>query len=94
MCIKSCVCLCRPPQSKVMREDAKHNMYVNGAVEVEVKNTEEAFEVLLKGTRNGLYYFYICRKCAVILQLLAATVCYFLTTHVILIDYVHIVRSR
>ncbi|XP_014666565.1 PREDICTED: kinesin-like protein KIF23 [Priapulus caudatus] len=42
----------RPPQSKVMREDANRNMYVSGAVEVEIKSTEEAFEVLLKGQKR------------------------------------------
>ena len=29
---------CRPPQSKLLREDAVHNMYVSGATEVEVKS--------------------------------------------------------
>lgn len=32
-----------------MREDQYHNMYVSGATEVEVKSTEEAFEVLYMG---------------------------------------------
>ncbi len=39
----------RAPSSKVLREDASHNMYVSGCKEVEVKNTEEAYEVLIKG---------------------------------------------
>ncbi|NXX73757.1 KIF23 protein, partial [Urocolius indicus] len=34
-----------PPQSKILREDQNHNMYVTGCTEVEVKSTEEAFEV-------------------------------------------------
>ncbi|NXP96349.1 KIF23 protein, partial [Passerina amoena] len=34
-----------PPQSKILREDQNHNMYVMGCTEVEVKSTEEAFEV-------------------------------------------------
>ena len=41
--------LSRPLQSKIMREDQYHNMYVSGATEVEVKSTEEAFEVLYMG---------------------------------------------
>lgn len=39
----------RPPQSKLLREDQNHNMYVAGCTEVEVKSTEEAFEVFWKG---------------------------------------------
>lgn len=39
----------RPPQSKILREDQNHNMYVAGCTEVEVKSTEEAFEVFWKG---------------------------------------------
>ncbi|NWW76355.1 KIF23 protein, partial [Climacteris rufus] len=34
-----------PPQSKMLREDQNHNMYVMGCTEVEVKSREEAFEV-------------------------------------------------
>ena len=45
----SFVCTCRAPTSKVLREDGSHNMYVSNCVEVEVKSTEEAYEVLLKG---------------------------------------------
>lgn len=43
--------------SKGLREDFERNMYVSGVVEVEVKNTEEAFEVFIKGkitTHNKL----------------------------------------
>ncbi|XP_018608017.1 kinesin-like protein KIF23 isoform X2 [Scleropages formosus] len=39
----------KPPQSKILREDQNHNMYVAGCTEVEVKSTEEAFEVFWKG---------------------------------------------
>lgn len=39
----------RPPQSKILREDQNHNMYVTGCTEVEVKSTEEAFEVFWRG---------------------------------------------
>lgn len=42
----------RPPQSKILREDQNHNMYVAGCTEVEVKSTEEAFEVFWKGEWN------------------------------------------
>ena len=42
--------VCRPPQSKGLREDASHNMYVSGATEVEVQSTAEAYEQLLKGS--------------------------------------------
>ena len=41
----------RPPQSKIMREDHNRNMYVSGVTEVEVKSTEEAFEVLYQGQK-------------------------------------------
>lgn len=43
----------RPPQSRNLREDARHMMYVSGATEVEVKSTEEAFEVLNRGETSG-----------------------------------------
>ena len=43
---------CRPPQSRILREDAAHNMYVSGAAEVEVKSTEEAFELVWLGQRR------------------------------------------
>ena len=42
----------RAPQSKILREDGQHNMYVSGVVEVEVKSTEEAYEVLWKGQKR------------------------------------------
>ncbi len=44
-----CVSHFRPPQSKILREDQNHNMYVAGCTEVEVKSTEEAFEVFWRG---------------------------------------------
>ncbi|XP_023568346.1 kinesin-like protein KIF23 isoform X3 [Octodon degus] len=37
------------PQSKMLREDKNHNMYVAGCTQVEVKSTEEAFEVFWRG---------------------------------------------
>ncbi|XP_078576433.1 kinesin-like protein KIF23 isoform X1 [Branchiostoma floridae x Branchiostoma japonicum] len=40
------------PQSKILREDMNHNMYVYGATEVEVKNPEEACEQLIKGQKR------------------------------------------
>nr|XP_020659347.1 kinesin-like protein KIF23 isoform X1 [Pogona vitticeps] len=39
-------------QSKVLREDQHHNMYVAGCTEVEVKSTEEAFEVFWRGQKK------------------------------------------
>ncbi|XP_062498521.1 kinesin-like protein KIF23 isoform X5 [Pezoporus occidentalis] len=42
----------KPPQSKVLREDQNHNMYVTGCTEVEVKSTEEAFEVFWRGQKK------------------------------------------
>ncbi|XP_034432075.1 kinesin-like protein KIF23 isoform X7 [Hippoglossus hippoglossus] len=42
----------KPPQSKILREDQNHNMYVSGCTEVEVKSTEEAFEVFWKGQKK------------------------------------------
>uniref|UniRef100_A0A674MEZ0 Kinesin-like protein n=1 Tax=Takifugu rubripes TaxID=31033 RepID=A0A674MEZ0_TAKRU len=42
----------KPPQSKILREDQNHNMYVAGCTEVEVKSTEEAFEVFWKGQKK------------------------------------------
>ncbi|KAM3869948.1 kinesin-like protein KIF23 [Diretmus argenteus] len=41
-----------PPQSKLLREDQNHNMYVAGCTEVEVKSTEEAFEVFWRGQKK------------------------------------------
>uniref|UniRef100_A0A0B8RUF7 Kinesin-like protein n=1 Tax=Philothamnus irregularis TaxID=1899461 RepID=A0A0B8RUF7_9SAUR len=40
------------PQSKILREDQYHNMYVAGCTEVEVKSTEEAFEVFWRGQKK------------------------------------------
>ncbi|KAM4593886.1 kinesin-like protein KIF23 isoform 3-T3 [Odontesthes bonariensis] len=42
----------KPPQSKILREDQNHNMYVAGCTEVEVKSTEEAFEIFWKGQKK------------------------------------------
>ncbi|XP_010076769.1 PREDICTED: kinesin-like protein KIF23, partial [Pterocles gutturalis] len=42
----------KPPQSKMLREDQNHNMYVTGCTEVEVKSTEEAFEVFWRGQKK------------------------------------------
>jgi kinesin family member 23 len=39
-------------QSKILREDAHHNMYVHGVTEVEVKSPEEATEILAKGQKR------------------------------------------
>ncbi len=41
---------CRAPTTKVLREDSTNNVYVGGCIEVEVKSTEEAYDVLLQGT--------------------------------------------
>ena len=38
--------------SKMLREDSYRNMYVHGAVEVEVKNPEEALETFYKGQKQ------------------------------------------
>uniref|UniRef100_A0A8K9WMN0 Kinesin-like protein n=1 Tax=Oncorhynchus mykiss TaxID=8022 RepID=A0A8K9WMN0_ONCMY len=38
--------------SKLLREDQNHNMYVAGCTEVEVKSTEEAFEVFWRGQKK------------------------------------------
>ncbi|XP_012520288.1 PREDICTED: kinesin-like protein KIF23 [Propithecus coquereli] len=42
----------KPPQSKLLREDKNHNMYVAGCTEIEVKSTEEAFEVFWRGQKK------------------------------------------
>nr|KAF6485086.1 kinesin family member 23 [Rousettus aegyptiacus] len=42
----------KPPQSKLLREDKNHNMYVAGCTEVEVKSVEEAFEVFWRGQKK------------------------------------------
>lgn len=49
VCFPSFLLSQRPPQSKILREDQNHNMYVTGCTEVEVKSTEEAFEVFWRG---------------------------------------------
>ncbi|NWJ11082.1 KIF23 protein, partial [Crypturellus undulatus] len=41
-----------PPQSKILREGQNHKMYVAGCTEVEVKSTEEAFEVFWRGQKK------------------------------------------
>lgn len=42
----------RAPQTKVLREDTYHNMYVHGCTEVEVKSPEEALDVLHAGQKR------------------------------------------
>ncbi|XP_061831279.1 kinesin-like protein KIF23 isoform X1 [Nerophis lumbriciformis] len=42
----------KTPQSKILREDQNHNMYIAGCTEVEVKSTEEAFEVFWRGQKK------------------------------------------
>ena len=42
----------RAPVSKSLREDSERNTYVAGATEVEVKTTEEAYEVFWNGKMN------------------------------------------
>ncbi|XP_029430871.1 kinesin-like protein KIF23 isoform X2 [Rhinatrema bivittatum] len=42
----------KAPQSKILREDQNHNMYISGCTEIEVKSTEEAFEVFWKGQKR------------------------------------------
>jgi len=49
-----CVRVFRPPTSKILREDANHNMYVSGVVETEVKSTEDAYELFCKGCLDSL----------------------------------------
>ena len=39
-------------QSKIIREDGNKNMYVHGVTEVEVKSSDEAFEVFQRGQRR------------------------------------------
>ncbi|XP_071535053.1 kinesin-like protein KIF23 isoform X2 [Panulirus ornatus] len=39
-------------QTKIIREDAQHNMYVHACTEVEVKTPEDALEVLYKGQKR------------------------------------------
>ncbi|XP_056273656.1 kinesin-like protein KIF23 isoform X1 [Pseudoliparis swirei] len=40
------------PQSKTLREDQNHNMYVSGCMEVEIKSAEEAFQVFWRGQKK------------------------------------------
>ena len=44
-------CVFRPPQSKELQSDKDYDsrMYVKDVTEVEVRTTEEAFNVFLKG---------------------------------------------
>ncbi|XP_075227585.1 kinesin family member pavarotti [Lycorma delicatula] len=42
----------RPLQPKLIREDGSHNMYVHGVNEVEVKSSEEAFDIYFKGQKR------------------------------------------
>ncbi|KAL4005735.1 hypothetical protein ACER0C_005448 [Sarotherodon galilaeus] len=42
----------KPPQSKILREDQNHIMYVAGCLEVEVKSAEEAFQVFWRGQKK------------------------------------------
>ncbi|XP_002738904.1 kinesin-like protein KIF23, partial [Saccoglossus kowalevskii] len=42
----------RPPQSKVLREDNAHNMYISGCSEIEVKSSDEAYDVFLRGQKR------------------------------------------
>ena len=36
---------CREPQTMVLREDARHNMYIHDCTEIEVKSPQEAYDV-------------------------------------------------
>ncbi|XP_013146270.1 PREDICTED: kinesin-like protein KIF23 [Papilio polytes] len=38
--------------AKIIREDAAHNMYVNGVTEIEIKSAEEAFEAFYLGLKR------------------------------------------
>ncbi|KAF6214487.1 hypothetical protein GE061_009230 [Apolygus lucorum] len=42
----------RPPNSKIVREDSNHNMFVHGANEIEVTSTDEAFEAYFYGQKR------------------------------------------
>ncbi|XP_076589236.1 kinesin-like protein KIF23 isoform X2 [Chaetodon auriga] len=42
----------KPPQSRILREDQNHNMYVAGCMEIEVKSAEEAFQVFWRGQKK------------------------------------------
>lgn len=39
-------------QAKILREDVNHNMYIHACTEIEVKNTEDAFEVFYLGQKR------------------------------------------
>ncbi|KAG1689906.1 Kinesin-like protein KIF23 [Nymphon striatum] len=39
-------------QSKILREDVSHNMYIHACTEIEVKSTEEAFAVFYRGQKR------------------------------------------
>lgn len=39
-------------QSKILREDAHKNMYINNVMEIEVKSASEAFELLITGQKR------------------------------------------
>ncbi|XP_077996675.1 kinesin-like protein KIF23 [Glandiceps talaboti] len=41
-----------PPQSKILREDNNHNMYVSGCTEIEVKSTNDAYDIFLRGQKR------------------------------------------
>lgn len=62
----------RPPQSKILREDQNHNMYVAGCTEVEVKSTEEAFEVFWRGEFKSmkLSFSYVIISCTSLIVVL------------------------
>lgn len=62
--------LSRPPQSKIMREDEAHNMYVSRVREAEVKSTEEAFEMLYRGEWPWPYGYLYCMVgvCALMIE--------------------------
>lgn len=42
----------KQPQSKVLREDKKRRVFVYGANETEVRSSDEAFDLFIKGTRR------------------------------------------
>lgn len=42
----------RTLQSKIIREDGYRNMYVHGCTEIEVKGSEEAFEIFQRSQRK------------------------------------------
>lgn len=42
----------RNPQSKLIREDANHNMFVHGITEIEVKNVQEAIDIFKIGQKR------------------------------------------